>query len=254
MNRYARNILLFCLVGLCGFFLPATAISGNSVADEIISLDVEDLPLGEVLEIISSAANCQFVYDMNWDDYPVTAIFEEEPLYRGLKLVLRNINNAVIYGANRTIRIIIYDEATASDTARGHSDSIQSSPKTLRQPPTFGEAAAPPAGAKIIKASSRSEDDEQLPEAEDGTGSEESEAEAETGSEESETESDESGTGAETESDESETDAESGSEESETDMENADTPAEEAGEAETGETSAEIVPEETDSQPDTDSN
>ena len=54
---------LFGLTGFCGLFMPTPAICDNSVGDEIISLNVKDRPLGEVLKNISIATDCQFSID-----------------------------------------------------------------------------------------------------------------------------------------------------------------------------------------------
>ena len=88
MRHFTKNMdqhfwvacLLFWLAALWGFFIPTPAICDNSVADEIISLNVTDRPLVEVLENISIAAGCQFSIDESWENYPVTAFFENEPL------------------------------------------------------------------------------------------------------------------------------------------------------------------------------
>ena len=117
-------------------------IGEKSVADEIISLDVKNEPLGEVLEDISIAASCQFSIDESWEDYPVSAVFESEPLHRGLKKIFRNVNNAVIYGADRTVKIIIYGEVTSSSRDIGHSVTTQSFQESLRQSQPFSEATA----------------------------------------------------------------------------------------------------------------
>lgn len=143
VQRFLIFSLLFWLAGFCGFFIPVPAICDNSVADAIISLNVTDRPLGDVLEDISAAADCQFSIDESWENYPVTAFFENEPLYRGLKLILRDINNAVIYGTDRTIKIIIYDEATLSGKAIGHSVTTKSPQETIQQPQLSSEATAP---------------------------------------------------------------------------------------------------------------
>jgi len=74
MRHFTKNMdqhfgvacLLFWLAALWGFFIPTPAICDNSVADEIISLNVTDRPLVEVLENISIAAGCQFSIDESW--------------------------------------------------------------------------------------------------------------------------------------------------------------------------------------------
>ncbi len=165
MKHLIRNVdqhfrvacLLFWLATLWGFFIPTPAICDNSVADEIISLNVTNRPLGEVLENISITAGCQFSIDESWEDYPITVSFENEPLDRGLKRVFRNINNAIIYGADRTIRIIIYDEATPSGKAIRHSATIKSSQEPILQPQPSSEATAPQAELGISEDSSDAE-------------------------------------------------------------------------------------------------
>jgi hypothetical protein len=44
------TLLLFWLACFCGLIFPAPAVGEKSVADEIISLDVADKPLGEVAD------------------------------------------------------------------------------------------------------------------------------------------------------------------------------------------------------------
>ena len=87
VQRFLIVSLLFRLAGFCGFFIPVPAICDSSVADAIISLNVTGRPLGDVLENISVAADCQFSIDESWENYPVTAFFDNEPLYRGLKKI-----------------------------------------------------------------------------------------------------------------------------------------------------------------------
>jgi len=187
MRHFTKNMdqhfgvacLLFWLAALWGFFIPTPAICDNSVADEIISLNVTDRPLVEVLENISIAAGCQFSIDESWEDYPITASFANEPLHRGLKRVFRNINNAIIYGADRTIRIIIYDEATPSGKAIGHSVTIKSSQEPILQFQPSSEATAPQAELGDPEDSSDAENIEQSTENTADSNSESDEADAE---------------------------------------------------------------------------
>ena len=142
-QHYRVACLLFWLATLWGFFIPTPAICDNSVADEIISLNATNQPLGEVLENISIAADCQFSFDESWDDYPITVSFDNQPLHRGLKRIFRNINNAVIYGADRTVKIIIYDEAISSGKAIRHSATTKSFQEPIQQLQPFSAATAP---------------------------------------------------------------------------------------------------------------
>jgi hypothetical protein len=64
VDQYISLIFLLCwLACFCGLLFPPMVIGEKSVADEIISLDVRNEPLGEVLEDISIAVNCQFNID-----------------------------------------------------------------------------------------------------------------------------------------------------------------------------------------------
>lgn len=165
MEQHLRiACVLFWLAGFCGFFGPTPAISENSVADEIISLNATGRPLGEILDDISVAANCQFTIDESWQDFPVTASFDNEPLYRGLKLILRDINTAVIYGADRKIKIIVYDENTSSGQAIGHPVANTSTQEPIQQLQLSNEATAPQPEVEVSEDTSDAENAEQQPE------------------------------------------------------------------------------------------
>ena len=169
MKRFIKSIdqgsitvcLLICLVGFCGILNPSPAFGEKSVADEIISLDVTDQPLGEVLEKISDAAGCQFSIDASWEGYPITASFKNEPLYRVLKRIFRDLNNAVIYKSDRTIKIIIYDESAPSGKKAGYSVAIQPAEAAAPQTQPYSEATAPQPEVQVSEDSSSAENVEQ---------------------------------------------------------------------------------------------
>jgi hypothetical protein len=142
MDQYLKiALLLFWLPCFGGLAAPAAA--EISVADAIISLDVADRPLGEVLENLSDAAGCQFKIDASWEDYPITASFKNEPLYRVLKRLFRDLNNAVIYGSDRTIRIIIYDEGAPAGKTGGHTVAIKPAEASVPLVQPYSDATAP---------------------------------------------------------------------------------------------------------------
>jgi hypothetical protein len=151
MKRFVKNIdqhhmmvfLIFWMACFCGLPIPALAVAEKSVADEIISLEVADKPLGEVLENISDAAGCQFNIDASWEDYPITASFKNEPLYRVLKRIFRDFNNAIIYGSDRKIKIMIYDESKPSGKTAGYSVAIKPAETAMPQAQPYSEATAP---------------------------------------------------------------------------------------------------------------
>ena len=109
--------LIYCLE----LHTPSPAHGGNEIADELITLDITKKPLGEVLDEISEETGYLFHIDEGWDSFPVTASIKNEPLHKGLKRILRNLNTAVIYGADQTINIRIYGQADSSSQSAGPS-------------------------------------------------------------------------------------------------------------------------------------
>ena len=172
MKRFVNNIhqystmvfAIFWLACCGGLLFPASAVGEKSVADEIISLEVADKPLGEVLENISDAAGCQFTIDASWEDYPITASFKNEPLYRVLKRILRDFNNAVIYGSDRRIKIVIYDENGSSAKKAGYSVAVQPAEAAMSQAQPYGDATAPQPEVQVPEDDSSTEDVEQASE------------------------------------------------------------------------------------------
>ncbi|MGD9301092.1 MAG: hypothetical protein PVI13_05925, partial [Desulfobacterales bacterium] len=129
-------------------FLSAPVYGGSAVADEIISLELTNQPLGEVLEEITAATGYRFIFDESWDDFPVSASIKNEPLHRGLKRILRKLNNAVIYNSDRTIKIVIYDETGPSANHENPSIGSRSSDSPAYQFPVTGIKPSPPSARR----------------------------------------------------------------------------------------------------------
>jgi len=142
MNRFFRNLhqqdavffILFNLICCYGLSMPLPANCENSIAEELISLDIKNKPLGEVLEDISAETGYQFSIDESWNKFPVTASIKNEPLHKGLQRILRNLNNAVIYGSDGTIKIKIYEREKSSGNPAGRSIVNRSNDETINQP------------------------------------------------------------------------------------------------------------------------
>jgi len=142
VNRFFRNhhqhvavvFIFFSLICCSGLSMPLPVYCENSIAEKLISLDIKNQPLGEVLENISAETGYQFSIDESWNDFPVTASIKNEPLHRGLKRILRNLNNAVIYGSDGNIKIKIYEREKSSGYPAGHSMVSRSYEETINQP------------------------------------------------------------------------------------------------------------------------
>jgi hypothetical protein len=131
------SILLFFL--LAAAVPPPAATAGRPSADEIISLNVKDRPLGEVLGSITKSTGREFLLDDGWRAYPVTTVIEETPLHVGLKRVLSGLNHAIVYRSDGRIRILIYETAPAGRSAQnrpGAGSTFAPQPSaSVRQPP-----------------------------------------------------------------------------------------------------------------------
>jgi hypothetical protein len=171
MKRYFRYwAQRFAAVGLFSFLLcsgvmlvPSPVVCQDSVADEIVSLDVNAKPLGEVLEDISVAIDCQFRLDGKWEDYPITSSFQNKPLHKALKLILRDLNNAVIYGSERTVKIAIFDKSASAGKGSGNPAGIRPSPKNMPSVSPSQDATAPQPEVQVPDDSSSLSEGEQSP-------------------------------------------------------------------------------------------
>jgi type II secretory pathway component GspD/PulD (secretin) len=115
------TIILFLAI----FFLmlPIASSAGNktNAGDELISLTVKDELLGDVLKKISMATGYEISLDNKWQSHLVTATLEKVSLYKGLKRILRNLNNVIIYDSDKKIQIIIYDKTAAEGVSSAPS-------------------------------------------------------------------------------------------------------------------------------------
>ena len=176
MKRYAKKfdrvIIFISLICCLSLFMPLLGKASDSIADEILSIDVKAQPLGEVLEDISAELGCRFSIHDSWEDFPITASFKNEPLHRGLKKILRKLNNAVIYGSDGTVRIMIYGEILPSATPARHAISEQRFEEAIHQPVSHRRQLSPQTGAQVFEQerdggpddSSSEEDQESNPE------------------------------------------------------------------------------------------
>jgi hypothetical protein len=140
-QSFAFKIFLF-LAFL--FLMPSMAsLAGNraNTGDELISLTAKDEPLGDVLNKISMATGCEIDLDHDWQDYLVSVTLEKVPLQKGLKRILKDLNNVIVYVSNKKIKIIIYDKISPDRGSSAPSNPNERSliaPKRSYRPPTPG--------------------------------------------------------------------------------------------------------------------
>jgi hypothetical protein len=83
---------------------------GKSSFNEMITLNIENQPLAEVLDDVSKATGYELIIDENWDDLPITVKFDAIPLDQALKRILAKVNHAIIYRNDRKVLIRIYEK------------------------------------------------------------------------------------------------------------------------------------------------
>jgi hypothetical protein len=104
--NYVFLAFLFLMIPV-GSFADSSANAGD---DELISLTAENEPLGDVFNKISAATGYDIILDHGWRNYPVSVALEKVPLHKGLKRILKDLNNVIVYVSRKKIKIIIYDK------------------------------------------------------------------------------------------------------------------------------------------------
>jgi hypothetical protein len=106
---------VYIFLAVLFLMLPMASSAGNksNSGDELISLTAKDEPLGDVLKKISGATGYEIILDNNWQSYPVTVSLEKVRLNQGLKRILKNLNNVIVYVSSKKIKIIIYDKISS---------------------------------------------------------------------------------------------------------------------------------------------
>ncbi len=113
-HKLWKNVVRSIVFGSLFFGSVCWPAADRFPGDDPISLNVKNEPLGDVLDKITEATGYEFSISESWADLPVTASFKDLPLHKGLKRILANTNNAIIYGAKGKIKIVIYDKASTA--------------------------------------------------------------------------------------------------------------------------------------------
>ena len=72
-----------------------------------ITIRVQNEPLSQVLDKIGDETGFTFSVDVQWKTYPVSVSLYKTPLHKGLKRILANLNNVIIYESNNKVKIVI---------------------------------------------------------------------------------------------------------------------------------------------------
>jgi type II secretory pathway component GspD/PulD (secretin) len=153
---------------------PVGSFAGSSAnaGDELISLTAENEPLGNVFNKISVATGYEIVLDHDWRNYPVSVALEKVPLHQGLKRILKDLNNVIVYVSRKKIKIIIYDKI--SHDAGPSAPPIQRTP--VSQQPSYHPPAPGISDSQTLERAETPTDDSSVSGEESETGAPENEA------------------------------------------------------------------------------
>lgn len=164
-------------------FLPVRAASAVSVKnlsgnDSLITLSVQNMPLGEVLEKIEEATELKFTIDEQWKDIPVSVTLDNAPLDKALKRILVNLNNVVIYGSNEQVKIVVFGKAEPSGpSGRPAGPPSYKQPLPMPQPPPLPDENPSVSEEPEPESSPAPEESAEAPPADQGQQTQESTAE-----------------------------------------------------------------------------
>jgi hypothetical protein len=134
-----KSLIFFSVIfGAC-FLATFCATAQTAPGDEPISLNFEERPLGEVLAMITKITGHAFIIDAQWLDMPVSISVKATPLHKVLKYIFTDINNAIIYKSDGSIKIIVYGEIPEKDKESASQESA-SPEESASSPATEQEA------------------------------------------------------------------------------------------------------------------
>jgi hypothetical protein len=140
-------VAFFCA---CFFMLAFPAGGAPATGDEPVTLNVQDKPLGEVLQTISKETGYEFTIAKEWLDFTVSASFNALPLHKALKRIFGDLSNAIVYGSDKRIKILIYADTSPAETGSGKAAGQMASKKKPLQPGAGQEMQSPPSAAQTL--------------------------------------------------------------------------------------------------------
>ena len=131
-------ILLFCFLSLAQVFA-----GDNLPENQPITINVQNEPLGKVLEKIGADTGLAFSIDVQWKDVPVSVSLHQTPLHKGLKRILANLNNVIIYESDSKVKIVILGKIEPAKTVTGPAGLPRYQPTPAYQQPGPAETSEP---------------------------------------------------------------------------------------------------------------
>ncbi len=103
------NVLIILLFPLFDTYAGESTVvtDGRLSENQPITINAQREPLAKVLETIGGQTGYAFSIDVEWKAYPVSISLHQTPLHKGLKRILADLNNVIIYESNNKVKIII---------------------------------------------------------------------------------------------------------------------------------------------------
>lgn len=128
--------------------------------ERLLTLDIRQRPLKEVLERLSGDTGYTFIFDTAWGGHPVSAALKNVPLQTGLRQMLANLSHALVFLPEKKIKIVILETPGAAgsgaDAPRG--TGLGRIPRTVN--PAGASGPDPPAPAEYDNLPRESGDNE----------------------------------------------------------------------------------------------
>jgi hypothetical protein len=120
---------LIVFASLC-FGAVEAAVAQPASRVPIVSLKVNNIPLGEALATLSRDTGYRFYLNPQWKAHPVSVDISKIPLEAALKRLLRNLNHSIVWESEDSIRIMVYGASGGAGSAgSAHAISFAAPPQ-----------------------------------------------------------------------------------------------------------------------------
>jgi type II secretory pathway component GspD/PulD (secretin) len=93
------------------------------VPETLISLEIRETPLQDVLQEIAGQTGYTFIFESTWGEHPISARLKNASIQAGLRRILSGMNHALIYLPERTVRIVITEKSLPHGVGGGGSST-----------------------------------------------------------------------------------------------------------------------------------
>ena len=139
------TVLIFLVAPLLHTYAGDSTVTADDRLSENqpITISVQNEPLGQVLEKIGGQTGYAFSIDVQWKTHPVSVSLHQTPMHKGLKRILADLNNVIIYESNNKVKIIILGKIDPGKRAPASGAAPKYQPTPAYQQPGPGPEPEP---------------------------------------------------------------------------------------------------------------